>query len=201
MNTKKIEQFLEDFANLKPQDTAAAERFLRVYGGAMFPPSFPAEVESREHELDLVLESQLKDAMPDIVNTQERTPAEIREVIHMYIWGLASQLRKIWDEPNLDDKSWYIDELRRWFYQRTEPSRSALVPAPPPSRSGFQLALLYLKNNADRAQHCKNPECVEQPYYFTEHRNSRYCSLKCADWAKKEARRRYERKPKGKGRS
>ena len=123
-----------------------------------------------------------------------RSDSQIREVTHMAVWGLAHQLRRIWTETNLDSKDWYIYELRRCFYQRAEPERSRQIPAPPPSPSEFQTALLYLKDNADRTRVCKNPKCEEMPYYFADHRNAIYCSKECADWAKREARIRWDRK-------
>ena len=192
MKGKRAEQFLEDLANLQPQPNVEqcvkdTDYFLKTYA-AVFPSTFPSEFEEiqRAHDANDVA---------DVVNTRGRSDDEIRDATRMALWGLAHQLRKIWIEPNPDHKDWYIDELRRWFYFRTEPKRSRQIPAPPPSPSEFQTALLYLKNNADRARRCENPQC-RRPYHFTEHRNSRYCSEKCSDWAKREARRRWERKGK-----
>lgn len=220
LSARKIEGFLADFANLMPPDAgidavllrikAAAcgiqaqdrdasirahaaitktDHFLKAYAG-MFPPAFPAEFEEIQRAADDLVDG-------DVVNAGGRTGAEIRDATRMAVWGLARQLQRIWTEPNLDDKNWYIDELRRWFYQRTEPKRSQQIPAPPPSPSEFQTTLLYLKNNADRARRCENPQCP-RPYHFTDHRNSRYCSEGCSDWAKREARRRWDRKERGK---
>jgi hypothetical protein len=187
MSAKKMERFLEDFANLRPGGDAEAdaERFLRLYG-SVFPESFPQQFEDNEREQDRLLRiASLSDP---------RTDAEIHEATHMALWGLASQLRRVWDESDLEAKEWYVDELRRWFYLRTEPSRSRQVPSPPPSRSTFQEILRHLKNNADRARHCMRPGCLT-PYYFSlDRRATRYCSGPCTDWAKKDAKLRYDRK-------
>ena len=197
LSGKKIERFLEWFANLKPGDDAGADRVLQVYR-SHFPASFPAEVEEREREQDRLLEEDPTTA--DFCNREEgRTDSEIREAVHDRLWGLAIQLRRAWDEPNLGNKLWYTHELRRGFYLSTEPSRRGEIPLPPPSPTGFQQDMDYFLRNADRARHCMNPSC-KFPYYFTAgRRHQRYCSSKCAGPAKREARLRWARKQRAKG--
>lgn len=205
-SAKKMERFLEDFANLHPGDDGESrgplhtspptphsdtELFLRRYQ-SFFPPSFPREFEDCQREQDGLLRG--ADFMQGVVNPVERSDSEIREATHMALWGLASQLRKIWDEADIEAKEWYVDELRRWFYIRTEPARSRQIPAPPPSKYAFQEALKHLKNNADRARHCMRPGC-SKPYYFSEDRRvTRYCGPGCVQWAKDDAKLRWDRK-------
>ncbi len=193
MSAKKIERFLEDFANLKPGDKGDTERFLNIYR-SFFPSSFPSDFEKLERKRDQLLADEMAIIQPDVVNPEGRTEDEIRDGLHMAIWGLAHQLRNIWDEPGLEDKDWHAHELRRWFYLRTEPERSRRIPAPPPSSTVFQKVLNHFKDNADRARRCQRPGCVK-PYYFSpERRATKYCSAPCAEWAKQDAKLRYDRK-------
>jgi hypothetical protein len=162
------------------------ERWLAKYKSA-FLRSFFEQVEREERRQD----AELQKMMPDIVNPEGRTAEEIREnVICMALWGLVAQLRNAWDKPNPHDREWYLDELRRWVYLRTEPQRSRKVPAPPPSDTGFQQALRYLRNHAERAKHCGNPECPRRPYFFVrDDIREKYCSTACKEWGKRESKK------------
>ncbi|HTR22717.1 MAG TPA: hypothetical protein VMI10_01945 [Terriglobales bacterium] len=178
--------------NLKPNETTDAEHFLRVHS-KILPPSFPAEVEARERETDKILALSSMEA----VNAEDpRMPDEVRQSVHMILWGLAHQLRTLWDQRDSYQRDWYIHEFRRSYYLRTEPSRSGEMPLRPPAESGLHEILAYFNRNVDRAKRCENPECAA-PYFFTGNRNTRYCGMKCATWAKREAKRRWDRANKG----
>jgi len=189
MTPKKIERLLEDFANTK--DDAGMERWLRMYGPAL-PPSFFQEVMELEHHQDQLLAH--SPIMAGVVNREGRTDSEIRQAAFMRLHGLAQQLRGAWDEQNSESKEWYIDELRRWVYVRTEPERSGQIPAPPPTDTGFQQALRYFRQKLDLAKHCKNPAC-RAPYFFAEDPRQRYCDdPHCARWGILRSKKLWARK-------
>jgi hypothetical protein len=196
MASRNAEKMLEDFANLKVGDKAAIEQWLQKYRTA-FLNSFFEQVEREERQQDrLLAEDPL---MADVVNPGGRSAEEIREdAIYMRLWGCVNQLRNAWDHQNPHDQEWYVDELRRWIYVRTEPVRSKRVPAPPPSDTGFQQALRYLRNNAEKAKHCGNPEC-RKPYFFvSKDVRERYCSEACKRWGKLESKKLSARKRRAK---
>lgn len=180
MSTKKVRLLLQDFANLKAADSPNMDRWLVSYR-QFLPPAFFSEAAQMEHDRDEAIKAETP---LDVINRAEgRTDDEIHEATLMRLWDLAYKLRRAWDEPNVEDKEWYVDELRRWLYLLTEPSRSRKTPLPPPSPTGFQQALRYFRNNSDMAKHCANPDC-RAPYFFADDPRERYCdNPKCKRWA------------------
>jgi hypothetical protein len=190
MTPEKMERLLEDFANVKPGDDVAMERWCRIYGSAL-PASFFQDIQDMERREDEILEHY--PMMANVVNRGGRTDSEIRQAALSGLHGLAHQLRHAWD-ANLEDREWYTYELRRWISTRTEPARSHQVPMPPPTDTGLQQALKYFQQRLDFAKYCGHPRCKAR-YFFAEDSRSKYCDdPKCARWGVLHSKKMWARK-------
>jgi hypothetical protein len=66
-----------------------------------------------------------------------------------------------------------------------------LLEAGPPPKDFFQQALLYLQERARSARRCANSQCAQEPYFFAEKPNQKYCSEICSNAARLESKKNW----------
>jgi hypothetical protein len=116
------------------------------------------------------------------------------------LYFISSDLRKIWDAPNLWERNWHVYKLADFYHRakvRMEHWKgpesmhdvAVAIKEPPPVDDPFMLALAHLQRS-DKARRCPNVAC-QGPYFFATKRRQKHCTPECATECTREQKRQW----------
>jgi hypothetical protein len=113
------------------------------------------------------------------------------------LYCFQGTLRKVWNCYDKDVRSWRLQEARSAaFFISGDPNieRSVakkLLNSGPPPKDFFQQALLYLQARIRTARRCAYLKCAQEPYFFAEKPNQKYCSEVCSNAVRRESNKNW----------
>ncbi len=149
---------------------------------------------------------------------------KIEERAGFVVRKMRAYLRRFWREPDQHARDWYIHRAREYYQRvfvlpqtsatrqraedasTTEGVRTALywvnvesenVMDEPPAKNPIEKALYGLQERAliasRRPLYCLNPNCTK-PYFLSEKKGTKFCSLECARPSLLASKRKFAKK-------
>ena len=189
MPTSKVEEALLNWANLPG--------FFRGVRGPAGPLKQSGGMWIRENALERSLPVVFGQKPSDVVPAfrrmiklypeffqQQGLPLPEKQAFDLLAM-VAQLLRMAWDSESIRKQEWYLADIESFYHQALN-----RIGDPPTYALPLETLVYYFRRNSDRALHCQNPDCPA-PYFFRKKKGQESCSTKCAEWSRRESKRRW----------
>jgi hypothetical protein len=107
--------------------------------------------------------------------------------------SLRKGLRAIWESPDEYTANWRLFAYQYDMHTLcgVRPHNYNFKSQPPPPEAPLNQAFDFLRRKIRLLKKCRNPECVQSPYFLASRGNQKYCSAVCAETGQSKSKSRW----------
>jgi len=166
--------------------------------------NLPTDFRDEEDERVLLSYRRIASHYPEFLRGDEEI-LKFSQKVHRLLYHWSCELKFVWGK-NERDLDWvafrmrdrYMRESNVLVHHESTLFGDIVIGGAPPI-TPFEAAIFYFQTQlAPRRQLCPHPMCPAR-YFFRTKKGQKFCSTKCADLARREAKRRWWNENLGKG--